>query len=109
MQIQETLTAFFTAENTRDWETYKTFLHPEITWKLYSAEAKTIPGTEEYLAYITKAYENTAVRFTCNFMEISADNTRVIAYLINDKGERSLDIFDFKDNLIFREFEFLLD
>lgn len=42
-------------------------------------------------------------------MEISADNTRVIAYLINDKGERSLDIFDFKDNLIFREFEFLLD
>ena len=98
MQIQETLTAFFTAENTRDWETYKTFLHPEITWKLYSAEAKTIHGTEEYLAYITKS-----------FMEISADNTRVIAYLINDKGERSLDIFDFKDNLIFREFEFLLD
>ena len=42
-------------------------------------------------------------------MQVSKDGNRIVANLVNELGIRSLDIFDFKNNLIYREYEFILD
>jgi len=109
MAAKDLLNAFFKAENERDWEVYARFLHTEIIWKLFGKEEKTIKGIPGYMKTIKKAYENTDIQFTCQEMRISIDGSRIAACLINDSGTRSLDIFDFKDNLIYREYEFILD
>ena len=58
---------------------------------------------------IKKAYANSDAQFSCSEMQISRDGNRIAAYLVNDSGVRSLDIFDFKDGMIYREYEFILD
>ncbi|MDO5096841.1 MAG: nuclear transport factor 2 family protein [Peptostreptococcaceae bacterium] len=107
--MEELLLEFFDAENRRDWEKYKQFLHPEVIWKLYGAPNKEIAGIEQYMETMMKAYENTDVQFSCEDMKVSSDKNRIVAYLVNDFGIRSVDVFDFKDNLIYREYEFILE
>lgn len=109
MKTKEILEAFFEAENKRDWKSYRRFLHAEIVWELFDEEKRTICGIQSYMETMQKAYENSEARFACQNMQISNDGNRIAAYLINDSGMRSLDVFDFKDNLIYREYEFLLD
>lgn len=109
MTARETLKLFFEAENERDWRVYQQFLHKGIVWQLFDEEVRSICGVQNYMQAMRKAYENSNVRFLCQDMQVSNDGSRVIAYLINDLEARSLDIFDFKDNLIYREYEFLLD
>lgn len=109
MATKDILEAFFKAENERDWEVYQQFLHKEIVWQLFDNETRSICGIQDYILAMQKAYENSDVRFRCQDMQVSADGSRVVAYLINDIGARSLDIFDFKDDLIYREYEFILD
>lgn len=109
MTARETLETFFKAENERDWETYRQSLHEEIVWKLFGKEEKIICGIQSYMQTMQKAYENSDVRFRCQDMQVSNEGNRIVAYLIDDLGTRSLDIFDFKDNLIYREYEFILD
>lgn len=36
MGAAETLAGFFQAENDRDWETYRTFLHADVVWHLHT-------------------------------------------------------------------------
>lgn len=52
----ETLIRFFRAENERDWETYRTFLHPEVVWHLHGERDRTIRGVEDYLQTVRDAY-----------------------------------------------------
>ncbi|MDO4229454.1 MAG: nuclear transport factor 2 family protein [Capnocytophaga sp.] len=109
MTTTEILEAFFKAENNRDWESYRRFLHHEIVWTLFGKKEKTILGIENYMQTIQKAYENSDIRFVCQDLQVSNDGNRIVAVLINDLKIRSIDIFDFKDNLIYREYEFFLD
>lgn len=106
--MQEKLRKFFEAENARDWESYRQFLHPQVRWQLFGAEEKCIEGAEEYMRVMKDAYEGRDTQFVCQKTEVSDDGGRIAAHLLNDKGERSLDIFDFKDGLIYREYEFLM-
>lgn len=106
--MQEKLRKFFEAENARDWESYRQFLHPQVRWRLFGAEEKCIQGAEEYMKVMKGAYEGRDTQFVCQNMEVSDDGGRIAAHLLNDQGERSLDIFDFKDGLIYREYEFLM-
>lgn len=100
---------FFEAENQRDWERYRQFLHPEVIWRLYGAEEKVIRGIENYVTTMQQAYQGTDMRFRCEQMLVSRDDQRIVCYLIDDEGNRSMDIFEFKDSLIYKEYEFLLD
>ena len=109
METQQILQNFFEAENSRDWTAYKKFLHPEVVWQLFNNGVQNIKGTDEYMQFIKNAYKNTDIKFTCKDMKISNSGNRIAAYLINDKGNISIDIFVFKDNLIYREYEFILD
>lgn len=109
MTNRSVLEAFFKAENERDWEVYRQFLHTEVSWELFGKEEKKIEGIEHYMQVIKKAYENTDIQFSCQDIKVSGDGNRIATYLINDRRVRSLDIFDFKDGLICREYEFILD
>lgn len=109
MTNREVLEAFFKAENERHWEAYQQFLHSEISWQLFNKEEKKIVGIQDYIQVIKNAYANIDIRFSCLDMQISGDGNRIVAYLTNDSGARSLDIFDFKEGLIYKEYEFILD
>lgn len=109
MNTEEILKLFFEAENKRDWAAYRQFLHPEVEWTLHKAETKVFVGIEEYMRIIQSAYENTDIQFSCTQMTVSTDGNRIVAHLVNDEGIRSVDIFDFKGDKIYREYEFIMD
>lgn len=109
MDNQNILTSFFEAENKRDWEAYRKFLHPNVKWILHSKEVKTIEGIEEYLNTMKAAYKDCEDTFICEKTYQDAASSRIVAILLNNHGDRSCDIFDFKDGLIFKEYEFILE
>lgn len=99
---------FFAAENERDWETYRKFLHTDVRWVLHSKEVKTIQGIEAYLGTMIAAYKDSQDTFVCEKIYEDITGERIVAILVNNHGERSCDIFDFKDGLIYEEYEFIL-
>nr|WP_314844501.1 nuclear transport factor 2 family protein [Schaalia odontolytica] len=107
-KAMETLIRFFRAENERDWETYRTFLHPEVVWHLHGERDRTIRGVEDYLQTVRDTYARSDTRFRVEGAHESADGSRVIVLLIDDSEKRSFEVFDIEDGLIRREHEFLL-
>ena len=55
MDHETMLRAFFDAENRRDWETYRTYLHPDVKWVLHKegGEPREIVGLTADLAKTT--------------------------------------------------------
>ena len=110
MDNVERLNQFFEAENKRDWETFRSYLHPEVMWFLHPAVSHMpVAGQEEYMDRISAGYQSSDATFTCERMEVSQSGNRIIAFLRNSHGGRSVDIFDFEDGLIRWEHEYLLD
>lgn len=109
MDNEQRLTDFFGLENCRDWEKYRTFLHPEIVWTLFSTEGqKKICGADAYMEKMQSSYHGSNCTFSCMQMLSSADKNRIVAILRNSVGDISIDVFDFKDGLIQKEYEYLL-
>lgn len=113
MTNQKLLEKFFEAENARDWETYRGCLHPDVMWFLHTETTHTpIAGREEYMDRIMTGYKSTSAQkafFVCERMDVSESGNRIVAFLRNSGGGRSIDVFDFEDCLIRWEHEFLLD
>ena len=86
MDTAELLSAFFEAENNRDWTVYRSFLSPDVVWELHGEETT----------------------FVCEALYPSGDGRRVVSVLRNHRGERSCDIFEISGGLIVTEYEFLL-
>ena len=99
------LRGFFDAENRRDWDDYREFLHPQVEWVL---EGEVIRGRECYLRTIIAAYAQSTSRFRMHQMLESEDLRRIATLLVDTDGRRSLDVFEFEDGLIRREWEYLL-
>ena len=112
MTNPELLTRFFAAENSRDWAAYRGYLHPEVMWFLHTETEHTlVAGREEYMDRVLTGYQGTTASkagFVCESMLVSESGNRVIAKLKNSVGGYSIDIFDFEDNLIRWEYEYLL-
>lgn len=83
---REVLRRFFAAENSRDWETYQTFLDSEVVWQLHGTRERTIRGIEEYLSVMQQAYRDSDVTFACIAFYQSEDKSRVVAILRNSLG-----------------------
>lgn len=110
MTNAEHLARFFDAENAREWDVFRGYLHPQVMWFLHTEESHMpIAGREEYMDRILTGYKDSDASFTCERMEVSASGNRVVAFLKNNQGGRSVDIFDFEDGLIRWEYEYLLD
>ena len=111
--LERLLGRFFAAENARDWAAYASFLHPGVEWVLVDDGAeRRIVGREEYLAAIAAAIAaacgGAGAVFSCLDMTVDRGRGRVVTLLVDDDGERCLDVFDVEDGLIRREWEFLL-
>ena len=107
--FERLLGRFFAAENARDWAAYGGFLHPGAEWVLVDDGAeRRIVGREECLAAIVAACDGAGAVFSCLDMTVDRGRGRVVALLVNDDGERSLDVFDVEGGLIRREWGFLL-
>ena len=108
MDNKENLKDFFEAENHREWEKYRLFLHPDVRWSLHSTEEHTVCGIDAYMTAIIDAYAGNNNTFRCEKLYLSKNGNRIATILINNENERSCDIFEFKDGLIYREYEFIL-
>ena len=108
MENRERLLAFFEAENKRNWAEYRTFLSRDVIWILHGTSEKTVRGIDAYLDVITTAYAGSEVTFSCEALYESNDKARIVAVLKNNLGERSCDIFEFSEGLIWKEHEYLL-
>ncbi|SUN76239.1 SnoaL-like domain [Streptococcus massiliensis] len=104
----EKLWAFFEAENQRNWATYQTFLADDIVWTLEGQEKHIFRGKATYLEKIKAAYKDEDTRFSCIYHQASSGQERIVTILQNDLGQLSCDIFEFKDGLIVKEWEYLL-
>ena len=109
MGNKEALLKFFDSENGRDWEEYRKHLSPYVVWTLHGGDTKTVIGADHYIEAIKEAYRGSGRTFTCEALYEGGEGGRIAAILKNDLGERSCDIFEFKDGLIAREHEFLLE
>lgn len=110
MNNSERLAKFFEAENKRDWDTYASFLHPDVMSFMHSEESH-IPcvGRDEYMARIQAGYASVSEGdFTCETMHVSRSGNRIVAHLRSSLGNRTICVFDFEDGLIRWEHEFTL-
>lgn len=106
---EELLAQFFQAENMRDWETYETFLAEDVVWELREAgETTTIRGRRAYMNHIRTVYEESGATFSCEGLYTGADDSCLVAILVNDAGTRSCDMFWFEDEKIVFELEVIL-
>ena len=115
--FERLLGRFFAAENARDWVAYEGFLHSGVEWVLVDDGAeRRIVGREECLAAIVAAIVaaiaaacgGAGAVFSCLDMTVDRGRGRVVALLVDDDGERCLDVFDVEGGLIRREWGFLL-
>lgn len=108
MNNKERLIAFFEAENKRDWGKYRQFLHPDVRWVLHAKKVHMICGIDAYLTTIIDAYASNNNSFVCESLYHGNSENRIVTILLNNLNERSCDVFEFKDGLIYEEHEFIL-
>ena len=110
MDNEVILMQFFKSENSRDWEKYQSYLHPDIEWVLFFSNGQqSFSGIAAYMDKIKAAYRESDITFFCKEMIVSADGNRVVAVLENSHGEISVDIFDFMHGQIIKEYEYLMN
>jgi len=108
-ELERLLRQFFAVENARDWRTYAGFLHPQVEWSLIDVgRERRVVGREAYLQAIRSAYDGAATKFRCVETMVDHRRGRIAAVLVDELGERSLEVFDVEDGLIRREWEFFL-
>ena len=108
MDQRQRLLDFFDTENKRDWEKYRQFLHPDVIWILHSAGIRRICGIEAYLAAMRDAYAGNDNTFVCERLYQGKSGSCIATILVNNLDERSCDVFEFRDGLIYEEHEFIL-
>ena len=104
----EKLFAFFKAENQCDWDIYQTFLDEHVVWELHGESPEIIQGKGAYLHRIQEAYQNSSEQFCCQYYHTNAEQSRILTILVNNHGELSCDLFEFANDLIVKEIEYLL-
>ena len=108
-ELPPMLEDFFRAENERDWETYRSYLDPDVKWYLFGRDVETVEGIDEYVEVMKEVYYDTNITFECIQVRISSDGSRVMTLLMNEEGGLSLDIFDLQRDKIIREYEFIME
>jgi hypothetical protein len=75
---------------------------------LHSKKVSIITGIDSYLTAMIEAYAGNDSTFVCEKLYQNISGNRIVTILVNNLNERSCDIFEFKDGLIFEEHEFIL-
>ena len=107
MMADDVIRRLFIAENARDWDTLAGLLDPDVTWQLIADETTVIKGRDKYFARLKAAYE---ARPSAQFEVVNWRDTgrgRILCELMDDLGEASVEVFDVRDGLVIREWEFV--
>jgi hypothetical protein len=105
---EEILAKFFEAENRRDWKEYGKYLSDDVEWTFFTPEGRRIvKGRKDYLETMKRIYEKNNSEFIIISMT-SNDKGMAIAEIEMD-SRRSVDVFEFRNGLIFREIEYYDD
>ena len=109
VEIDKLLLKFFDAENRRDWGAYAKYLSDDIEWTILGPPVRrVIRGKKEYVDTMKGFYSTNKSKFYIVSIAANRDRAIVMAELEMD-SQRSVDIFEFRDGLIFREREYYDD
>lgn len=108
-EIEKRLLEFLDAENKRDWEEYEKYLSDDVEWTTFGPPGRRIvKGKEQYVTTMKNIYDKIHSTFRIVSIATNPEVGTVMAEL-EMSSRRSVDIFEFKDNLIFREREYYDD
>ncbi len=106
LPIKKQLVEFLEAENRRDWERYEGFLSKDVEWVCYDRPHRSvIKGRANYLVAMKKAYKGRDSTFKIINLVVDEESQVAIAELEMEE-RRSVDVFEFKNGLIYREREY---
>ncbi|GAA1452452.1 nuclear transport factor 2 family protein [Nesterenkonia lacusekhoensis] len=107
--MNDVLDELFAAENARDWTTFRALLHPEVEWTLIgSGTTSVVHGRDAYMNRLEATYESAPdAEFTLR-RSLRNDAGLIVTELIDNHGNVSVDVFDVRNGLLRREWEFLL-
>lgn len=107
--MDDVLSELFAAENARDWAAFQALLHPEVEWTLIGPDATTVVrGRTAYMRRILAAYESASdAKFSVRRL-LRNEAGMIVTELIDTHGDVSVDVFDVRDGVVRREWEFLL-
>ena len=108
-EIDKLLIDFFEAENSRNWKRYEGYLSDDVEWTVFGPPGRrVIKGKTQYLETMKKYYSSHGSKFDIIYIAMNKDKGIAMAELEMD-SRRSVDIFEFRDGLIFREREYYDD
>ncbi len=108
-EIDKLLLKFFDAEISRDWDAFRKYLSADVEWTIFGPpRRRVIKGRTEYLEAMKKFYSTNKSKFYIISIAVNRDRGIVTAELEMD-SRRSVDIFEFKDGLIYKEREYYDD
>ncbi len=106
--MTEVLDRLFSAENERDWDAFRSLLHPQVEWTLIGPKTTVIRGRDAYMRRIEDAYTSAPeVRFAVH-RSLRNEAGLIVTELLDNEGNVSVDVFDVRGGLVIREWEFLL-
>lgn len=107
--VRRLVLTFFSAENARDWATYRSCLAEDVEWVCYGAPQRTVvQGRDSYVAAMQRAYTRWVATFSIDKLVVDEDQGLAYAELVID-GRRSVDVFEVENGLIRREREYFDD
>lgn len=108
-EIDKLLLKFFDAETSRDWDTYGKYICDDIEWIIFGPPGRrVIKGKADYLGTMKRFYSTNKSKFYIISIAVNRERGIVMAELEMD-SRRSVDIFEFRDGLIYREREYYDD
>jgi hypothetical protein len=102
------LTKFFEAKNRREWTEYMKYLSEEGEWTFFTSKGRRIvKGKKNYIETMKKIYEYNKSRFTV--ISITSNDKEMVMAELEMEGRRALDVFEFRNGLIYSEREYYDD
>lgn len=107
--VRRLLLTFFSAENERDWATYRSCLAEDVEWVCYGAPQRTVvQGRDSYVDAMQRAYAGWDATFSIDQLVVDEERGLAYAELVID-SRRSVDVFEVENGLIRREREYFDD
>lgn len=107
--VRRLLLTFFSAENKRDWVTYRSCLAEDVEWVCYGAPQRTVvQGRDSYVDAMQRAYAGWDATFSIDQLVVDEEQGLAYAELVID-SRRSVDVFEVENGLIRREREYFDD
>lgn len=108
MKIEEQLDKIIAAKHKKDWQQLSDIMHPNIQWQFHHENELIITGIDECLYVMEKINDDNQLAFIEQKRLVSEEGKRIALHSINNQGIQKIDVYEFKDNKLYRLYEFML-